>query len=165
LQYNVEAAQLVYQKVLGQVLLYPPNVAGWPGGKNWIDSSTLVARLKLPQTLITQSEFGFTPKDDDDVMMGMADGAASPAKAKNKIKNLIAKAKIGAQINWPIYIDNFAKVERPNLMAAMQNFLIQPLKLQTTLSTVEKFANQNSREEYIKSCTMALMSLPEYQLC
>src|SRR5690606_7110499 len=31
---------IVYQKLLGQMLLYPPNVAGWPSGKAWIDSST-----------------------------------------------------------------------------------------------------------------------------
>ena len=35
------------QKILGQVLFNPPNVAGWPGGQNWIDSSSLMFRLNL----------------------------------------------------------------------------------------------------------------------
>ena len=29
---------------MGQVLFYPPNVAGWPGGANWITSQTIIAR-------------------------------------------------------------------------------------------------------------------------
>jgi uncharacterized protein (DUF1800 family) len=29
---------------MGQVLFYPPNVAGWPGGANWLTSQMLIAR-------------------------------------------------------------------------------------------------------------------------
>jgi uncharacterized protein (DUF1800 family) len=29
---------------MGQVLFYPPNVAGWPGGANWLTSQTVIAR-------------------------------------------------------------------------------------------------------------------------
>lgn len=32
---------------MGQLLFYPPNVKGWPGGRAWINSSTLVARANL----------------------------------------------------------------------------------------------------------------------
>ncbi len=32
---------------MGQVLFEPPNVAGWPGGTNWLNSSTMFARLNL----------------------------------------------------------------------------------------------------------------------
>ena len=35
------------QRILGQILFNPPNVAGWPGGRNWIDSSSLMFRLNL----------------------------------------------------------------------------------------------------------------------
>ncbi|RYG35943.1 MAG: DUF1800 domain-containing protein, partial [Chitinophagaceae bacterium] len=35
--------QLLFQRLLGQLLFYPPNVAGWPGGRSWIDSSTPAA--------------------------------------------------------------------------------------------------------------------------
>ena len=62
--------QLLFQKVLGQVLFYPPNVAGWPGGKNWIDSTALMFRMRLPQLLTNSGKLLITPKEDDDVMMG-----------------------------------------------------------------------------------------------
>ena len=29
---------------MGQTLFYPPNVAGWPGGANWLTSGTMIAR-------------------------------------------------------------------------------------------------------------------------
>ena len=42
----LELKQLInYQKALGQVLFYPPNVAGWKGGPHWIDSASLLLRL------------------------------------------------------------------------------------------------------------------------
>jgi uncharacterized protein (DUF1800 family) len=42
-----------FQRTLGQVLFRPPNVAGWPGGKNWIDSSSLMYRMKIPSTILS----------------------------------------------------------------------------------------------------------------
>lgn len=35
-------------KAMGQALFNPPNVAGWPGGKKWIDNATLSMRLNIP---------------------------------------------------------------------------------------------------------------------
>ena len=48
--------QLHYlQKMMGQVLLYPDNVSGWKGDKNWIDSNTLMFRMKLPSLLLNNA--------------------------------------------------------------------------------------------------------------
>jgi hypothetical protein len=37
---------------LGQVLFYPPNVAGWAGGRAWINLATLLARGNFTHTLL-----------------------------------------------------------------------------------------------------------------
>ena len=37
---------------LGQHLFYPPNVKGWDGGRSWINSSTLLGRANLIQSLL-----------------------------------------------------------------------------------------------------------------
>jgi uncharacterized protein (DUF1800 family) len=37
---------------MGQVLFYPPNVAGWPGGSNWITSQTTIARENFVTGLV-----------------------------------------------------------------------------------------------------------------
>jgi beta-lactamase regulating signal transducer with metallopeptidase domain len=39
-------------ETLGQVLFFPPNVAGWPGGETWINPATLLARGNLVHTLL-----------------------------------------------------------------------------------------------------------------
>jgi uncharacterized protein (DUF1800 family) len=66
-----EDVQLLIQRLLGQLLFYPPNVAGWPGGASWIDSSSLMFRLRIPGLIYASGEFQQQPKDDDDQMMGM----------------------------------------------------------------------------------------------
>lgn len=48
IQWKDDKRLVQLQHVLGQVLFYPPNVAGWPGGRHWIDGSTLLIRSNLP---------------------------------------------------------------------------------------------------------------------
>lgn len=38
-------------KAMGMELLYPPDVAGWEGGTNWISSATMVERIKWADRL------------------------------------------------------------------------------------------------------------------
>lgn len=45
------------QKALGQLLFDPPNVAGWQGGRAWINNSTLMLRLNLVRYLVNQERF------------------------------------------------------------------------------------------------------------
>ena len=40
------------QRSLGQVLFMPPNVGGWPYGKEWINSTSIVYRMQIPYTFI-----------------------------------------------------------------------------------------------------------------
>ena len=37
---------------MGQILFYPPNVAGWPGGENWLTSQTMIARANFLAALV-----------------------------------------------------------------------------------------------------------------
>ena len=41
---QMDAGVLEPLKQMGQELFYPPNVAGWPGGENWLTSDTMIAR-------------------------------------------------------------------------------------------------------------------------
>lgn len=45
---------LNYSSQLGQNLLQPPNVAGWPGHREWLNTSTLPARWNYMQTLVNR---------------------------------------------------------------------------------------------------------------
>lgn len=37
---------------MGQILFFPPNVAGWPGGANWLTSQTVIARENFVAGLV-----------------------------------------------------------------------------------------------------------------
>src|SRR3989440_6411386 len=41
---------------MGQVLFYPPNVAGWPGGSSWVNSSTLLSRINFANAASQRSQ-------------------------------------------------------------------------------------------------------------
>jgi hypothetical protein len=51
-----------FEKLLGQELFNPPNVAGWKGGTTWIDSSSMMMRLRLPEIFFYDKEFMAQPK-------------------------------------------------------------------------------------------------------
>ncbi len=149
--------QLLIQRLLGQLLFYPPNVAGWPGGKNWIDSSSLMLRLRLPQLLYSTDELGMQPKDDDDQMMGMKD-----QKLKGMGKN--GGQYINVDIDWAAYTKKFESIPREKLLKEIAARLLQvPQNVGDDL--IKKYADQNSRETFIKTATIQIMSTPEYQLC
>ena len=41
---------------MGQILFYPPNVAGWPGGENWLTSASIIERQNfLARTINSQT--------------------------------------------------------------------------------------------------------------
>lgn len=60
---------------MGQWLFYPPNVRGWVGGKNWINSATLIARRQLVETLFAPlNERAFNADEIADLAAVRADG-------------------------------------------------------------------------------------------
>jgi hypothetical protein len=145
--------QLLFQRVLGQILFYPPNVAGWPGGKNWIDSSALMVRMRLPQTLTNSEDFAIKPKDDDDVMMGME------GVDKKPVKNTIH-----VTVDWQGIIKNFNDIQKDNLLDRINEIVLQtPSRIGRPV--LEKYLDKDSREGFIKTAIVDLMSTPEYQLC
>jgi uncharacterized protein (DUF1800 family) len=159
-----EQALIVLQRILGQMLFYPPNVAGWLGGKTWIDSSTLMMRMRIPQLINDEDEMNIKPKDDDDQMMGRKDGEEQTIKKSGGKANVLKKQQINANIDWSLYIKSLDKVQREDLIYAMSKLLLQA---KSTISddVIKQYADESGRENFIKSVTMQIMSTPEYQLC
>jgi uncharacterized protein (DUF1800 family) len=167
MQLDNESSQLLLQRLLGQVLFYPPNVAGWPGGRNWIDSSTLMMRLRIPELMYAGDVFKMKPKDDDDQMMGMkdrndADDNTIPAAGKKN--NGKAGQQIMATIDWTNYLKQYEPVARENLLTSISGIILQT-KTGVHTDTLKNYVDAGSRESFIKTATIQLMSTPEYQLC
>jgi uncharacterized protein (DUF1800 family) len=159
-----EESLMLLQRVLGQLLFYPPNVAGWPGGKAWIDSSTLMMRMRIPQMLNDQDEMNVKPKDDDDAMMGRKNDKNEDPKAKGQKQMGRLGKPILVNIDWTKYVKNFDPVKREKLLADMNSVLLVTNKAVSD-DLIKKFSDESGREDFIKSATIQIMSTPEYQLC
>ena len=160
-----EESLLVLQRILGQLLFYPPNVAGWPGGRAWIDSSTLMMRLRIPQLINDEDEMNVRPKDDDDQMMGKnsRDSVTTLTKPAAKRPNMGAKP-IRANVDWSRVIDHFKKTKREDLLNGIAGILFQT-KGAVGAGVIQSYSDESSREAFIQSAIVQMMSTPEYQLC
>jgi uncharacterized protein (DUF1800 family) len=145
--------QLLFERALGQILFYPPNVAGWPGGKSWIDSSALMLRMRIPQILTDADDFIVKPKDDDDTMMGM-EGADPKAKTSQVI----------VTVDWDSVIKLFDKTPKEDLVKKISDMVLQT-KSKINPGILDKYVDRHARDVYIKTTMVELMSTPEYQLC
>lgn len=154
-----EEAFTFLQRALGQMLFYPPNVAGWPGGKTWIDSSSLMLRMRIPQLVNDVDELNVNTKDDDDQMMGRKN-----VENNAKMMGVSKRSIIKADIDWKDYMKYFEKVQRDQLVNEISKNILQ-INNPVNGSLIQKNADNSSRESFIRSATLQLMSTPEYQLC
>src|SRR4029077_7491743 len=100
------------------------NVAGWPGGNNWIDSSSLMFRLRIPQIIYSSDEFQMNPKDDDDQMMGMKE--MHHIRMKGKLQdNAKINQMIRAKINWDAYTKQYDKTQQEKLIDTISSVILQ----------------------------------------
>jgi uncharacterized protein (DUF1800 family) len=131
------------QEMLGQRLFYPPNVAGWPKGNNWIDSSTLVTRMKIPTILLSErKQEGIKAGKNTD----MNEEGEDTENAMNKPMT---------EINWDKIVTDHQNLEFDNLQKAFLSKLppapvSEKLKSMTVLSK--------------KEMILKIVSLPEYSL-
>ncbi|MFI5124527.1 MAG: DUF1800 family protein [Chitinophagales bacterium] len=160
-------AQILIQRLLGQVLFNPPNVAGWPGGRHWIDSSSLMLRLQIPRILYTSDAIAMSPKADDDLMMGMEGRGTGQPKKRQALRygeNARTGQFIRTKINWEKFIDHFQHTTAEDLFSTVRRLLLQT---ETTIpdAVLEKYLDQTNRNSLLQSAAIRYMGTPEYQLC
>ena len=130
-----------FEKILGQELLQPPNVAGWPSGTAWIDSSTLLLRMKIPSVMAGYKTLDIEPKANDDVNMGKGEKKVIVNNKQNKIT-----------IHW----DSISNILDQNLFEIL---------IPSPTEDLQKMITQFNAEKSKKHLMISIMSTPEYQLC
>jgi len=148
-----EATQILLQRLLGQWLFNPPNVAGWPGGKAWIDSSSLLLRLQLPQLIRDNKQITLKPKSDDDLDMGLT------TKGKRN------RYQIMARVDWSSWQQIFADTPTDQLLTQIGEKLLPTMPASKQLQTIVKSVSISQADSAIEAYTLAVMGLPEYQMC
>lgn len=139
------------QKALGQILLQPPNVGGWPNGKEWIDSSSLTFRMSIPTLLLKNGESEFKAKDDGDA---------------NDVTNTLGKAAaISYSADWEQLSQLHIKGSSRETVNTLENYLLARPTSESNRKMITAFAGQSSSDpEFVKKLFIGFMSLPEYQL-
>ena len=144
--YQRPEVQLEFQRALGQVLFNPPNVAGWPGGRNWIDSSSLMYRLKIPSMVLDGGLIDFS---------GKADPEDEAYLATMRNRQSAVSTKVQAQPDWDKFLQGIPKGLSKIDIA---QFMLEP-KLSATIQ------NAAAQSADVKTLAIELVSTPEYQLC
>ena len=136
--------QVTYlQKMMGQTLLYPTNVAGWKGDRYWIDSNSLMFRLKLPALVFNNAKISLMSKGE------FEDTFNDFYKEK--------KQRFSVDENDHAYFEtHYSNLSFNELSDA----LVVPRIDADTIKMLEAYQSQNSFQYCIQ-----LMSIPEYQLC
>ena len=136
--------QVTYlQKMMGQTLLYPVNVAGWKGDRYWIDSNSLMFRLKLPALVFNNAKISLMSKGE------FEDTFNDFYKEK--------KQRFSVDENDHAYFEtHYSNLSFNELSDA----LVVPRIDADTIKMLEAYQSQNSFQYCIQ-----LMSIPEYQLC
>ena len=138
--------QLNYlQKMMGQILLYPDNVSGWKGGKNWIDSNTLMFRMKLPSLILNNAIINLEEKGEFEDTF---DKYYKNAKKRNRY--------LKTTKNWKDFDVKYKDLKAKEIT----NLLILSKVDRDTEIFIENLQVNSNRNFCIQ-----LMSIPEYQLC
>lgn len=143
------------QQQLGQVLLMPPNVAGWDWGKGWINTNTLLARYNLAGQLLSPQ--------------GMPQGGK-----RNRADGQAARRQGRQGRGWPG--PDYKKIAPPELRgepgalveSLVFRFFNGPLDEGHVKRLVEFASSKKeagiSDAEVAELCHL-MVSTPEYQLC
>lgn len=139
---------LQLQKALGQVLLNPPNVAGWPGGKAWIDNATLLLRLNLPNFLLNAGEMNVKVKDE--------------FESKESFKRL-KNVKVGVDLKMLESTLENSAINNDQLEELSRFVLQAPIGKNKAI--INRFFAGIGGDNTYKNTVIGVLSLPEYQLC
>ena len=148
LTYQDPKTLLFFQHALGQHLFRPPNVAGWPGGRKWIDSSTLAFRMRLPSILLNGGVIEWNLLRETDTMVAMKSEMRRHAGAA-------VRDRLKVTVDWDSMNSTWGAVS-PAFFTTMH--------LPENRSSMANDMITATRKD-VKSLATTILSLPEFQLC
>jgi uncharacterized protein (DUF1800 family) len=147
---------------MGQSLFAPPNVKGWPGGKAWLNSATVLARQNFAQQMVG----GAAPPQ--------APAVPGASGAANVVFSVVAQSDF-TSTTPPKRADiaNFVEREKATDPAAVVNLLADLLlqgdigddtRKKLTAFVAEGKPEKAAWQQRVHEIAHALMTLPEYTL-
>lgn len=128
-----------FMRSMGQTLFDPPSVAGWDGGRGWVNTSTLFARQNLTTYLISgRHPLARRWRRDDVGYDPMPLVADAPEQTPEAAVNFLVDALLGPHIPPP---------RRQPLVEFMQH------------------RKNGANADSVIALLLLITSMPEYQLC
>jgi hypothetical protein len=136
---------------MGQTLFTPPNVRGWVGGRNWINSSTLSARRQLVQTLFsTINEANLNADEQAEIAAARDEGHDHFTLDPERLKSF---AGLSPEQITDHLIDTFLPVKmNDDFRQEIWRFLAE-------------INSKTKPLDRLRSTIVTLLQSPEYQLC
>lgn len=165
---------------LGQKLLYPPNVAGWEGGRSWVTPATLVDRGNFLRQVLFPNLAEFRPPDrhlpeiyrkvGENIRQG-ADiiSATIPAGSMTSMANEMVAAAEDYNTRYGVYrgwVEAFARVKPiPRDPAAIDlTAMVAAAGLETTEQVVDHFLTRLLRVPLAAADRQALIAFLDARL-
>lgn len=142
---------LALQHVLGQTLFSPPNVAGWKGGKSWIDSNSMIQRLHMPKAILDAGTAklyrkpAFEEKDN-------------PKKKQDKEERVKIKS------DWSTLVSHFKSTPDADITKECLRFLLVAPNNHINPSEIDKLVDTSTKERRVITTLATIMQFPEFQL-
>ncbi|WP_391594212.1 DUF1800 family protein [Winogradskyella sp.] len=145
IKFEREKDLMVIQKILGQMLLNPPNVGGWKGDRGWIDANTIMVRLKLPSLLLNNAIISLKEQGD-----------FNDNFRHKYFKRNLHKLPFKTLPDWDEFLQKYDNVATKDL----HDYILQGKLNNGTANYLEKLSKKSKQDYCIQ-----IMSLPEYQMC
>ncbi|MDX1904482.1 MAG: DUF1800 domain-containing protein [Thermonemataceae bacterium] len=150
INFEDEKALLFIQKVLGQILLLPPNVAGWQEGRAWIDSSSLLLRLTLPDLIFGLQNLDIQAKEEGDI------------ETENFAKGNLKLFK--NEMNWSSITNLLEQESNGRIYEILKNWLLQKEIRNTSEKSFLQKSAHLSKSEFVRKAIHHLTTSIEFQV-
>jgi len=125
---------------MGQVPFFPPNVKGWPGGRTWINTSTLFVRYNTG------------------VWLAGGENKVSSGNRLLDLRNRFANAQKGKKFEGGSTAEEVVD-------HWISRLIQRPLPEEKRQLLIDALANRPQDEAKVREMIHLIVSMPEYQLC
>jgi hypothetical protein len=145
---------------MGQELFTPPNVKGWPGGKSWLNTATVLARNNFAQRVA----FGLMERVNEGFEVGLEVAPAPPGGAQPPReveppepppeRDVVARFEVTEPEPT---VDSLVEV-------LLQGGISQTARAKLTAYVAEGRPADKALNRRVREAAHAVMTMPEYQL-
>jgi hypothetical protein len=144
---------------MGQIPMRPPNVAGWPGGAQWLNQSTVLARLNFVNRVINTTRPASAAATGPDMTAnqnGRAAATMSMLAPTDWIGGVSATdpGAVTERVVWLAVQDDLTQSQRSEIVSYLQSDGVGNLVP----------LNGENIDEKIRGAMTLAMALPSYQL-